>query len=331
MIGLTRACFGLRTLVCVPLVLLAHIAHADTVAIKVGYSAGGTYDAYARLVARHLPRHLDGNPDVIVQNVPGAGSMKLARMLLGSEPGDGTVIGMINASMATAPILDAKAEDLDVAGFRWVGALATQPSLCVVSTKSGISGIEDLAKSDIILGATGKSSHTYIFAAAVKKLLDANYRIVAGFDGGADINAAILRGEIQGRCGTSLSAYTSRMDPDLFDVVLQIALEVPEATKEIPSILDQLTDPIDREALAIVASSLQVDRPLVLPADTPDDVLAAYRAAFQALVTDPEFLAEAAAQQLIIDPTPGDQVAQIVDRVAQSSAQARSRARDLVQ
>ncbi len=311
-------------------IALAGAGHAESVTIKVGYSAGGAYDTYARLVARHLPHHMDGKPDVIVQNVPGAGSMKLARMLLASEPADGSVIGMFNASIATAPILDANAGDLDVEGFRWIGSLARQPSLCVVSKNSGIATIEDFAAREMFLGSTGKASQTYLFAAAAKDVLGAEYTIVTGFDGGADVSAAMLRGEIQRRCGTSLAAYQSNMDPDLFIPIVQIALDIPEATADIPSLLDLIEDETDQRALRILASSLDMDRPLALPKGTPDDILDTYRAAFSSLVADPAFLAEAAELGLVIDPGTGAEVEALVSEVLASPDPIKNRARDMV-
>ena len=314
------------------LVLLAYASPgvANSVTIKVGYSAGGAYDTYARLVARHLPRYIDGQPDVIVQNVPGAGSMKLARMLLASEPADGSVIGMFNASIATAPILDPNAEGLDVEGFQWIGALARQPSLCVVAKSSEVATIEDFTAREMFIGSTGKASQTYLFAAAAKELLDAKYTIVTGFDGGADVNAAILRGEIQGRCGTSLSAYQSGMDPDLFVPIMQIALDVPEATAHIPSLIDLIEDETDRNGLRILASSLDMDRPLALPKGTPDDILNVYRSAFLELVSDPAFLAEAIELGLVIDPSTGAEVEALVRDILASPSLIKDRAQEMV-
>lgn len=282
---------------------------ARLVTLKVGYPPGGDYDMMTRILSRHLGRHLPGNPDVVVQNVPGSGSMRLTQLLLGSEPADGSVVAIIGSGMWMAPKLDPANADFDPLDLRWIGSLSEAPdSMCVVSKDLGIETIEDFVNGDFLLAATGPSSVTYLFAAMVKNALDARFRIVTGFDGLAEAELAIQRGEIAGHCAAS-AADLARPDFDeIVDVVLRVAGPESSSYAAVPRLGDLIDDPILREAVELVAATREYEFQLVAPKGTSEETVDILRAAFDSVVLDPAYVAEMEAAEsrgLILYPTSG--------------------------
>ncbi|MEO5755326.1 MAG: hypothetical protein ABIQ51_00570 [Mesorhizobium sp.] len=282
-----------------------------TVTIKVGYGAGGNYDLSSRLVARHLGRFLPGNPDVIVQNVPGGGSLKLTKMMLGSEPADGSVIGSVSEAMPFAPVLDPANADFDPLSMQWIGALSAEPSLCVTTKSSGIDTMEKFLRSDILLGASGKSSLTYIFAAVIKNGLQAKFGIVTGFEGSAEITVASQRGEIAGLCALAYYNVADKLND--FNIIGTFGPStIPEAPT-LPKFSEQIKDPLTRQAAQLIESSREFHLPLIAPPGTPKETLEALRKAYADMGKDPDFLADAAKLGgLTIKITTGEEIAALV-------------------
>ena len=163
--------------------LSAHAFDAKQVTLKVGYGAGGTYDISSRLVAKYLGKFLPGNPEIIVQNVPGGGSLKLAKLMMGSEPADGSVIASISQNIAFAKVVNPSNVDFDPASIVWLGALSSEPGYCATSKASGIDTMEKFLSGNFHIGASSKNSQTYQLAAIVKNGLNAKFDIVTGFSG----------------------------------------------------------------------------------------------------------------------------------------------------
>ncbi|PWW03498.1 tripartite-type tricarboxylate transporter receptor subunit TctC [Hoeflea marina] len=294
------------------LVLTAPALAEGSVTLKVGYGPGGGYDLMARFVAEHLGGFLPGHPDIVVQNVDGAGSLKLAMMMVGSEPKDGSVIALINPVVAFATVSTPELASFDANSLGWIGSLSGSPQLCTVSRNSPIETVEDFLGRDFILGASGKSSTTYVMAALVKNALHARFSLVTGFKGLAEIGLASERGEIAGSCGNSLTAYTAGGLSQTNRIIGQWALEVPESMKDIPSFLELITDPVDHAAAKLIVDTLRFQHPLHLPPGTPPDIVETYRKAFDAMVADPGFRADAASRKLVLNAKSGETVAGIV-------------------
>jgi tripartite-type tricarboxylate transporter receptor subunit TctC len=265
---------------------------ADVVTIQVGYGAGGSYDMAARLVGRHLGRFLPGTPEIVVQNVPGGGSLKLAQLLLGAVPADGSVIGAIGPGTTLAAKLDPENVQFDPQKLRWLGSLGTVESFCAVSRTTGIETLEDFTSKEFHIGASGKSSTTYLFAALAKNALGAKFDIVTGFDGVAAIELAMERGEVAGHCTFDRNDIARRGLGDTMNMILRFGRGDGGEYNAVPRVTEKIADPAKKQAAEMVESLRDYDFPLVAPAGTPDDVVAALRAAFDAMVKDPEFIAE---------------------------------------
>lgn len=175
-------------------------AEAGELVIQVGFGPGGIYDGAARLVADHIGRHIDGDTTVVVENVPGAGSLKLARMMMESPVTDGSVIATIGAGLALVPILDPQNDAFDPRKVHYLASLSSGMTYCVTTKESDIETLDAFLTQPFKVGASGKDSSTYTHPAAIRKALGAKFDIVTGFAGANEINLAMARGDLQGRC-----------------------------------------------------------------------------------------------------------------------------------
>ena len=305
-------------------------ADVDRVTVKVGYSPGGGYDGYGRLVAEHIGRFLPDEPTTFVENVPGAGSLRLAKLMMTTEPVDGSVIAIVGSAVATTSLLRPDKSAIDPSEIKWIGAMANQPSFCFVAPGSGIADTDDFLAKPLKVGATGRTSQTFVFASLVKNLFNPDLEIVLGFSGGSEINLAIERGELDGRCGNSLSSLLSSGRYDVVNLVGQWATSVPEVSKDVRDFLSMIDGDVDRKAAKLVTGTLRVDYPFLMPAGTPDDVLATYRAAFDEMVQDQQFLSDAKKRGLLIDPTGGADVEAFLQELVDVDDATIERARELI-
>jgi tripartite-type tricarboxylate transporter receptor subunit TctC len=306
-------------------------ARSETLSIQVGYSPGGSFDLVSRIVADHIGAYLPGQPDVIVENVPGAGSLKLAKMVMSDTATDGMVLASVNSGLALLPILEPESTDFDPLKAHYIAAMSTESSYCITPKATGIETFDAFLQSGAKVGATGKTSSTYTYPAAIKAAFDANIEIVTGFEGSAEIDLAMERGDLQGRCGISAA---NLVDADMltrYNVLGEIAATPSKIGPGGEFILDKVTDPATKAALALVFSSTRIHHPfIVAPATSPERV-AELRAAFDAMLADPAFLADAEERGILIGYTAGADVeAEIAANLAIDPA-TRELARQLVQ
>src|ERR1700688_1370894 len=188
----------------------AEFYKGKTVEFYIGYSVGGGYDLYARTIARHIGKHIPGNPTVVPKNMEGAGSLRLANWLFRVGPKDGTVIGTIGRGTGFDPILGQQGAQFDGTKFTWLGSANNEVSVCVSwNATSGITKFEDLLTKEMTVGGTSMSADTDQFPRIVNGVLGTKMRIVSGYPGGNDVVLAMERGEVKGRCGWSWSSVMS--------------------------------------------------------------------------------------------------------------------------
>ncbi|RWE44596.1 MAG: hypothetical protein EOS78_01945 [Mesorhizobium sp.] len=320
-----------------PLFLVAGLALAmcaqaqavefKTITIKVGYGPGGGYDQTSRLIARHFSRFLPGNPDIVVQNVPGGGSLKLTKMVLGSEPADGSVIASVSEAMSYAPVLDPQNANFDPLALQWIGSLVNEPTYCLTAKSSGIDTMDKFLQSEFLIGATGKSSVTYIFAALVKNGLKAKFKIVTGFDGTADIELAMQRGEIAGMCG--VSSY--HISGNTLNLIGTFGSGTAVSEEKLQRFSDKIEDPKVREAVALIETTLQFHHPLVVPPGTPKETVEALRTGYMEMVRDPAFLADIGKlSEMTVNATSGEDISRLVSKQLKVGPDVFEAARNLV-
>jgi tripartite-type tricarboxylate transporter receptor subunit TctC len=287
--------------------------------LDIGYSVGGGYDLYARLIARRLGGHIPGNPTVVPKNVEGAGSLRLANYLYSAAPSDGTVIGAISRGAAFDPLLDERGASFDGSKFSWIGSANNEVSVCVASASSGIAKFEDLFIRPLTIGSTGAADDTYQFPALVNAVLGTKFKIVTGYPGGNDLTLALERGEVQGRCGWSWSSVkTTRphwVERGRIIILVQMALSKHPDLPNVPLIMDLAKTDQQRQIFKMIFARQTMGRPYAAPPGVPADRLAALRKGFMDTMTDKEFLDDAEQNKFEINPVSGEDLESLVREV----------------
>jgi tripartite-type tricarboxylate transporter receptor subunit TctC len=287
-----------------------------TVDLYIGYSAGGGYDLYARLLARHMGKYLPGNPTVVPKNMEGAGSLRLANWLYNVAPKDGSAFGMIGRGTGFDPLLGHKAAQFDATRFTWIGSMNNEVSICVAWHTTGITKFEDILTKQLVVGGTSAAADTDQFPRVTNGVLGTKMRVITGYPGGNEVGLAMERGEVQGRCGWSWSSVKSTR-PDWIDgkrinILVQLALSKHPDLADVPLIVDLAKDDEQRQILRIIFARQVMGRPLLAPPDVPADRAEILRKAFMDTMQDKEFLADADKAQMEITPVGGAEIQALV-------------------
>ncbi|NNG03386.1 MAG: hypothetical protein HKM95_04715 [Inquilinus sp.] len=300
---------------------VAEFYRGKTIELKIGYSPGGGYDGYARVLARHMGRHIPGNPTIIPTNMSGKGSLLLTNHLYNEAPRDGTVFGIIGRGIAMEPLLGGDETNFLPTRFNWIGSLNNEVSVCVASRASDVRRWEDLMTRELVVGGTGSGSDTDTLPTLLGNMFGARLTLVSGYPGGSDILRAIEKGEVQGRCGWS---WGSARNNDLITngqvyVLLQMALQKHPDLPNVPLIMDLARNDDDRSVLLLLFARQAMGRPFVAPPGVPEDRMAALRRAFDLVVRDPVFLADAEREGLEIQPANYQVIQDVIEHVYQVS------------
>nr|TFG53066.1 MAG: hypothetical protein E4H34_04190 [Hyphomicrobiales bacterium] len=277
------------------------------VSLYIGYPAGGGYDVYGRVVAHHFGKHIPGHPTVIPVNMEGAGSLRLTNWLFNAAPRDGTALGIVNHGVPFEPLLGNKEfAQFDPMKFTWIGSANNETVVCVAWHSSGVSGFHDLAGREFIIGGTGPGADDFVFPKLLSGVLGAHLRFVTGYAGGNDINFAMERGEVEGRCGWTWSSVKSTrqywLDDGSINVFLQLGMARHPDLPDTPLILDFAQTEDQQKILRLIMARTILGRPFLAPPDLPETRALALQTAFDSTMQDPEFLAEAAQVHLEIMP-----------------------------
>lgn len=291
-----------------------------TVTILVGYAPGGGYDTYARTLAAHIGKYIPGNPTVIVENMEGAGSIKATNHLFTTAAKDGTVFGTFGRGLPYAELSGETAVQFKSTQFNWIGSMNDEVSICVARADAPVKKFEDLLTTPLKIGATGPDDDTGFFPRFLNGFLGTKFQLVTGYPGGNDVNLAVERGEVQGRCGFSWSSYVStRQDwiqKKFVNVLLQMSLNKhPDAPKEVPLIMEFAKTDQDRQMMEVIFSRQTMGRPYAAPPGVPAERVKALRDAFMKTMADPEFKAAAAKAKQEINPKSGEDVQKIVEKI----------------
>jgi tripartite-type tricarboxylate transporter receptor subunit TctC len=327
--------------ICAALVVLALPARADpvedfyrgrTVTLVIGYSAAGGYDTYARVVARHLGGHIPGHPTVLPQNMEGAGSLRAANYLYNAAAKDGSVIGMVARGMAMEPLIGRSRAPFDSRRFAWLGSGTNEVSTCVTGHGSAVKTWADALAQPFTVGGEGSGSDPDVFAIIVRNVFGVKLRLVSGYPGTAELTLAIERGEVDGRCGWSWSSL-KQQHPEWVarrqvNILVQLALSKSPELPDVPLITDFATTDRQRQILRLVFSRQAMARPFLAPPGIPDERKQALRAAFDATMRDPAFLAEAKQRGLEVNPVSGAEIDKLIGELYQTPADIIAEVRD---
>ena len=313
----------------------AEFYKGKTVEFYIGYSVGGGYDLYARTIARHIGKHIPGNPTVVPKNMEGAGSLRLANWLFRVGAKDGSVIGTIGRGTAFDPILGQQGAQFDGTKFTWLGSANNEVSVCVSwNATSGIAKFEDLLSKEMTVGGTSSSADTDQFPRIMNGVLGTKMRIVSGYPGGNDVVLAMERGEVKGRCGWSWSSVMSThrvwLDEKKMTVLAQLALQKHPDLPDVPLIIDLAKTDEQKQILKLIFARQVMGRPYLAPPGIPADRAAALRQAFLDTMTDKDFLADAEKAQLEITPVDGATIQKLVAEVYQTPPEVAKKAAELL-
>jgi tripartite-type tricarboxylate transporter receptor subunit TctC len=299
---------------------IADFYSGKNVQLVIGYAPGGGYDVYARALARRMGRHIPGNPSIVVQNMPGAGSIKAANYLYNIAPKDGTAFGGFSRGAFLDPLLGrADGVQYVAAKYGWLGSISNEVGVCAFRADSGVATWQDMQKKSYVIGSTGAGADSDVFPTVLRKMFGLPMKVVTGYHSAADVVLAITRKEVDGRCGWSWSSMMtwnkSLYQTKAVNVALQLASQKLAELPDTPSIVEVARDADQQAALKLILSRQTMARPYVAPPGIPPERLAALRAAFDATMTDPDFLADAQRQDLEVRPVSGREADALITEI----------------
>ena len=301
-----------------------------TVTISIGYTAGGSYDLYGRMVARHLGKHIPGQPTVIAQNMPGAGSLKAANYLYEVAPKDGTALGVIVESAALEQALANPGVQYDAARFAYIGRVATSNNIFMQWHTAKVQSLADAKRTETSLAGTGPGSIAETVPRLLNALIGTKFKLISGYPASSEAMLAMERGEVEGASSSWAAVKVAKqawLRERKIRIILQTApariVELPEA----PSLGEIGDTSEDRQVFALYASGSAVGRSVLGPPGIPAERVKALRDAFQAMVKDPDFVGDIQRINVELDPLPGEEVAQLIARTLNVPASVRERAK----
>jgi tripartite-type tricarboxylate transporter receptor subunit TctC len=277
---------------------------------------GGGYSTYARFFAPLFAQKIPGNPSIVIQNMPGAGGIRAMMHLANVAPRDGSVIGLVHASVPFAPLYGTKGANFDPRQMSWIGSISTESAMCVAWSSAKIDKWQDLFDGDYVVGGTGAGSQMEMLPHMLNRLFGTKIKIVSGYRGGNDVYMAMERGEVHGRCGGLVTSINTTR-PEWFSqkkvtIPVLIALKRKAEFPEAPAVIEFARDERTKKILELVLAPQGMDRPILAPPNIPASRLAALRTAFTQTMNDPGFIAEAKKQNIEIDEVSGEEVAAII-------------------
>jgi tripartite-type tricarboxylate transporter receptor subunit TctC len=283
------------------------------VTLIVSTAAGGGVDAYSRLLARHLGRHIPGNPRIVVQNMPGAAGLKAAHHLYNLAARDGSVIGHVQRGVLVEPLFGKSEINFDATKVAWIGSLNTEWAIGIAGGKSGLSSIDDALRREFPVAAEGPTASDYIYTSVLNSVLGTRFRIVSGYSGKPEELLAIERGEVAGLIGWAASSAQAlvqqKIDAGELKVIVSFAPERRPGFETVPTVYEYAKSGEDRQVLDFMFGPQVLGRPHFVPPGVPAERVEALRRAFDATMKDDVFLADARKSGMDLDPFSGAEIA----------------------
>lgn len=303
-----------------------------TIRMVVGYPPGTAFEIYARTLIHHMPKQLPGQPVMILQNMPGAGSLNATNWLANVAPKDGTVLAMPNPMNTTEPILNPKGPKFDARQFTWIGSMNSERSTCGFWSEK-VKSLVDLKKDQIIIAASGPAAGSTIDAKALQNLLGLNFRIVPGYPGLADMQLSAQRGESDGYCGVLVSMLKSIYWDDYkqgrFKIPIQMGLEKHPDLPDVPNAFDMVSEE-DKKVFSLIFAPWTYGRPIAAPPGLSSEVTKILRTGFHKTLAMPEFAAESKKLNMEINPIAGEQIEKLVAELYNTPEETVARTRKIL-
>jgi hypothetical protein len=291
-----------------------------TITVIVGFGAGGGYDLYARLLAHYLGNHIAGQPNVVVQNMEGAGSVRAANYVYSVAPKDGTVIAAVNQNMPMYQMLGGAGAQFNAADINWLGSMASSNGTLYTWYQSGIKTIEDAKARDVLLGGAGTTSDSYIYPTLLNGLLGTRFKVINGYAGTKEIHLALERGEVMGRGGNTWASLMSSnqdwVDQKKIDILVQIGFKPEPEITQVPLLIDLVKTPPDKQIATVVTLPTALGYTNWLAPEVPAGRMKLLREAYDATLQDKAFLEEAAKHAMMIRPQTGAEIGALIKQAA---------------
>jgi tripartite-type tricarboxylate transporter receptor subunit TctC len=313
---------------------VAEFYRGKTINLIIGTSAGNDYDFRGRLIARHMGKHIPGQPVIVPRNMPGGGGVQAANWIANIAPRDGTVVHMIMANMMASQAMGLPGVEFDTRKFQWIGNTSSTPNVVAAWHTSGVRTIEDVRKRELVVGAPMGTAGA-LYPVLMNALAGTKFKLVTGYPGGNEVSLAMERGEVDGRGSNSWAAWKSTKPEWVRDhklnILVQIGLKRAPDLPDVPLMLELATNDADRKLLEFISAETEVARSLVTTPVTPPERVEALRRAFDAMIKDPEFLAEAAKSDMDISPATGEESQKIADAIVNTPPEITARARAMLE
>ena len=301
-----------------------------TITLTIGYGPGSGNDVYGRLIARHLGKHIPGQPNIVAQNLPGAGSFKAANYLFQAAPKDGTAIGYISQTAATEELLGSQAIQFKTAQFNWIGRIGSYNNVTMFWHTARTKTIEDALKLKSTMGATGVGSAVYVYPNMMNKVLGTKFKIISGYQGTAQTSLAMERGEVDGVTMGWFPVKTNKRDwveQKKINILVQFLNERHPDLPNVPTIVELARSPEEKQLFALFANDGEVGKAILAPPGVPAATVATLRRAFDAMTKDRDYLADADKLQLEIDAMSGERLQKVIETVMATPAAVIERAK----
>lgn len=290
------------------------------VRMLISHPPGGGFDLYARMYARHLPKYLVGAPNVIAQNMPGAAGVVMTNSMAAQQPADGSVIGLGPGSLGTASLFKAPGARYDARTLSWIGSMNADVGVALAWHTSDVKTAQDLYTKELIVGGGGPTDSSVLFPTVLKNVLDMKFRVIPGYGGSAATSLAMERGETSGVGGMNYSSIKAGK-PDWLsekkvNILVQLSLDRHPELQHVPTVIELAKTEDQRDTLQLVFAQTAMNRVIFGPPKMPADRLKAHRAAFDAMMSSKDFLADAEKLKIELNqPMPGERIEQLIARL----------------
>jgi tripartite-type tricarboxylate transporter receptor subunit TctC len=288
-----------------------------TVDLIISTGVGGGLDSNARVVARHLAKHIPGQPTIVPKNMPGAGHIRAANYVYSQAPKDGTTIATFIPIFILAQVLErSRSIQFNPAQFNWLASTSSSNGTVYVWHTSGIKSVEDATKRQVLMGGTGVGSYTMIYPTVMNSVIGTKFKLVTGYQSTAEVGLALERGEIQGRAGNNFNSLKAEnaewLKTGKINLIVQVGLERDAEFPNVPLLTDFAKNESDRQILRLFSTDVVIGRPFVTSPSVPAERVAILREAFNAMLKDPAYLEDSRKASLDVSPTDGATIQRLV-------------------
>jgi len=313
---------------------VASFYRSKTITIGVGFTAGGGYDLHARTLARHMSKHIPGNPAIVVKNVPGAAGLILANQLFNTAPKDGTELATFDRAIPLEPLVAPERARFDSFKLNWIGSTDNDVSTCFSWHTSPVKTFADVQQRELVVGGTGTGGNAHFYPKVLNVVLGAKFKVIPGYPGSAEVLLAMERGETEGFCsmGFVTLEYTKPqwVREKKVNQLIQLGITKNKNHLDVPLALDLAKTTEDRQVIEFVVSPNLFARPFTAPPGVPAERVQALRKAFNATLEDPDYVAEAAPRKMQVLLVRGEEIDDVLKRIYSMPRPVMDRVRDAI-